>query len=141
MILHPWRRRVLWSHNRDKNPLTIIYKFCKCFCAVWCMSHFVQHLTFAYISAKNKDNDTKLSECDPWGLPCTSRKSWMIISSMSLIRNLQCLQVPPFLTTPLLDTLPIKISTQKFQDIFEQEPSTFSKYPPSWNPPSQHISS
>ena len=31
----------------------------------------------AYILAKNKDNDMKLSGCDPWGLHSTSRMSWM----------------------------------------------------------------
>ena len=39
---------------------------------VVCMSRFVTNMTYAYISAKNKDNDMKLSEYDPWGLPSTS---------------------------------------------------------------------
>ena len=33
--------------------------------------------TNTYISAKNKDNDTKLSGYDPWCLHSTSRMSWM----------------------------------------------------------------
>ena len=69
--------------------------------------------------------------------------------------TLNILQVPPFLTLPLLDTLLIEISTQNFQGIFlgvkkniihdvrndpvihvsGKEPSTSSKYPPSWSPP------
>ena len=45
--------------------------------------------TNPYISAKNKDNDTKLSGYDPWGLPSTSRMSWMTLSSMSPVGNPQ----------------------------------------------------
>ena len=42
-----------------------------------------------YNSAKNKDNDTKLSEYDPWGLPRSSMLSRMTLSSKFPIRNPQ----------------------------------------------------
>ena len=34
-----------------------------------------------YISANNKDIDTKLSRYDPWGLPTKSRMSWMTLGT------------------------------------------------------------
>ena len=74
----------------------------------------------------------------------------MTLSSISLVRITQCPPSTPFLT-PLPDTPPIEISTQKFQGTFirvknilqniRSDPvihvsgkvsSTFSKYPPSW---------
>ena len=42
---------------------------------------FVTMVTHLYILAKNKDNDTKLSEYDPWGLPTTSSMSWMTLGT------------------------------------------------------------
>ena len=36
-----------------------------------------------YISAKNKDNDTKLSGYDPWGKPSTSKSSRMTLITLS----------------------------------------------------------
>ena len=68
-----------------------------------CMSHFVTNVTYAYISAKNKDNDMKLSEYDPWGLPSTSMTSTMTLSTKSPVRNPQCppstnIKDIPFLT-------------------------------------------
>ena len=38
---------------------------------------FLKKKTNPYISAKNKDNDTKLSGYDPWGLPRSSMLSRM----------------------------------------------------------------
>ena len=35
----------------------------------------------AYISANNRDIDTKLSLYDPWGVPTTSRMSWMTLGT------------------------------------------------------------
>ena len=35
----------------------------------------------AYISANNRDNDTKLSAYDPWGVPSTSGPSWMTLGT------------------------------------------------------------
>ena len=67
----------------------------------------------SYISAKNKDNDMKLSGYEPWGLPRSSMLPRMTLSSKSPIRNPQR---PP--STPLLDTLLIEISTRNFQGIF-----------------------
>ena len=52
----------------------------------------------SYISAKNKDNEMKVSGYDPWGLPRSSMLSRMTLSSKSSIRNPQR---PP--STPLLD--------------------------------------
>ena len=59
---------------------------------------FVTMVTHPYISAKNQDNDTKFSGYDPWGLPSTSIRTRMIMSSKSLVRNPQG---PP--STPILD--------------------------------------
>merc|ERR1711942_551367 len=36
---------------------------------------------FTYISANNRDIDTKFSAYDPWGLPPTSRMSWMTLGT------------------------------------------------------------
>ena len=44
---------------------------------------------YPYISAKNKDNDTKLSGYDPWGLSRSSMSSRMTLSSKSPVRNPQ----------------------------------------------------
>ena len=43
----------------------------------WAWSLKVYFLCSAYISANNRDIDTKLSGYDPWGLSTTSRTSWM----------------------------------------------------------------
>ena len=59
---------------------------------------FFTKTTNIYISAKNKDNDTKPSGYDPWGPPNPFMVSRMILSSMSPVRNPQ---LPP--STPLLD--------------------------------------
>ena len=72
-------------------------------------------VTHPYISAKNKDIDTKLSGYDPWSLPSTSMTSRMTLSSNSPVRNPQR---PPRKRPPILDTLLIKISTRNFQGIF-----------------------
>ena len=83
-------------------------------CMYVCLSvMFFYQTTNLYISAKNKDNDMKPSEYDPWGPPRSPMLSRMTLSSMSPVRNPQC---PP--NTRLLDRLPIKISTRNFQDIF-----------------------
>ena len=63
----------------------------------------LRFLKNAYISAKNKDNDTKLSGYDPWGLPRSSMTSRLTPSSKSQIRNHQrpsstSVLDPPFLT-------------------------------------------
>ena len=39
-------------------------------------------LCLAYISANNRDIDTKLSANDPWGLPTKSRMSWMTLVTL-----------------------------------------------------------
>ena len=57
-------------------------------------------VTHPYISAQNKDNDTKLSGCDHQGLPRSSMMSRMTLSSMSPVRKPQH---PP--STPILDPL------------------------------------
>ena len=75
-------------------------------------------VTHPYISAKNTDNDMKLSVYDPLGLPSTTITLWMTLSSKSLIRNPQCPPSIPLLDPPLPDTLLIKISTRNFQCIF-----------------------
>ena len=85
------------SKKRD-----IYIKFLQCL-SVWCMYVCLLWLFFTkttniYISTKNKDNDTKPSGYDPWGLPRSSMSSRMTLSSMSPVRNPQC---PP--STPLLD--------------------------------------
>ena len=64
---------------------------------------FVTNVTQPYISAKNKDNDTKPSEYDSWGLPSTFMMSRMTLSSQSPVRNPQRppstpVKDPPFLT-------------------------------------------
>ena len=79
------------------------------------MSHFVTNMTYAYISAINKDNDKKLSAYDPWGLPNTSIMSCMTLSFMSLVRNHQH---PP--STPLPDTLTMKIYINKLGTGYDQ---------------------
>ena len=59
----------------EVNLLDIYIKFPKFLMFVWCSSvcHvFVTMVTHPYISAKNIDNDTKLSGYDPWCLPSTS---------------------------------------------------------------------
>ena len=72
-----------------------------------------------YISANNKDIDTKLSGYVPWGLSSTSRSSWMTLSFMSPLRNPQHHQSTSLLCPPPIpDTLLIKISIQNFQCIF-----------------------
>ena len=64
---------------------------------------FVNMVTHPCISAKNKDNDRKLSGYDPWGLTRSSMSSRMTLSSKSCVRNPQRppstpLPDPPFLT-------------------------------------------
>ena len=91
--------------------------------SVWCLYvclyvTFCENVTYAYISAENKDNDTKLSGYVPWGLPSTSIMSWMTLSSKSPVRNPQRPPSTPLLDPPLPDTLLIKISTRNFQGIF-----------------------
>ena len=77
-----------------KNYYVHIYiKFLQCMSDFWCLSVFFNIITNPYISAKKKDNDTKLSGYHPWGLPST------------------------YITY-----------------ISGQEPSTSSKYHPSWHP-------
>ena len=51
---------------------------------------FFTKTTNIYISAKNKDNDTKPSGYDPWGPPRSSMVSRMTLSSKSRVRNPQC---------------------------------------------------
>ena len=79
----------------------ILYKFAKCLYV--CCHIFVTMVTHPYSSAKNKDIDTKLSGYDPWGLPSTSIRSRMTLSSKSPVRNPQRppsthILDPPFLT-------------------------------------------
>ena len=74
--------------------------------------------TNLYISTKNKDNDTKLSGYDPWGLPRSSTLSRMTPSSKCPVRNLQCPPSTPLLDPPPPDTLLIEISAWNFQSIF-----------------------
>ena len=38
-------------------------------------------LCLAYISANKRDIDTKLSAYNPWGVPSTSRMSWMTLGT------------------------------------------------------------
>ena len=66
----------------------ILYKFLQCLfvCLSVCYV-FVTMVTHPHISAKNKDNDTKLSGYDPWGVPSTSMTSGMTLSSKSPVRN------------------------------------------------------
>ena len=59
-----------------------------------------------YISSKNKDNDTKLSGCDPWGLPRSSMLSRMTLSSKSPIRNPQRTPSTPHLDLCFLTLVP-----------------------------------
>ena len=104
--------------------------------------------TNLYISTKNKENDTKLSEYDPRSQPRSSMLSRMTLSSKCPIMNPQCCQSTPLGVKnlhswrqkwpclpcvwsetlnilqvppswpPLLDILLIEISTQNFQGIF-----------------------
>ena len=82
------------------------------------MSRFFTKTTNLYISAKNKDNDTKPSGYDPWGPPRSSMVSRMTLSSKSPVRNPQCPPSTPLLDPRLPDTLPIKIWARNFQGIF-----------------------
>ena len=61
----------------------IYIKFLQCMSDVCCMSRFFTKTTNLYISAKNKDNDTKPSGNDPWGFPRSS-----MVSSKCPVRNL-----------------------------------------------------
>ena len=75
-----------------------------------CLLRFFTKTTNLYISAKNKDNDTKPSGYDPWGLSRSSMLSMMTLSSKSPDRNPQHPPSTPLLDPPPLpDTLPIKI--------------------------------
>ena len=93
----------------------IFIKFLHCLSV--CVPFFTMK-TNPYISAKNKDNDTKPSGYDPWGLPRSSRLSKMTLSSKSHVRNPQRPPSTPLLDPLIPDTLLIKISTQNFQGIF-----------------------
>ena len=53
------------------------------------------HVFVPFLSAKNEDNAMKHSAYDPWGLPSTSKISWMTLFSISPVR------IPPH--TPLLE--------------------------------------
>ena len=81
--------------------ISILNSSSVCLLFVVCMSRFFTMTTNPYISAKNKDNDTKHSGYDPWGLRRSSMLSSMILSSKSPVRNSQ---YPP--STPLLDPPP-----------------------------------
>ena len=65
-----------------------------------CVPHFFTMITHPYISAKNKDNDTKLSGYDPWGLTRSSMSSRMTLSSKPPVRNPQRPPSTPFLDPP-----------------------------------------
>ena len=94
-----------FSFQDQKN---ILCKFLQCLSVCVCVCYvFVTEVTHPYISAKNKDTDTKLSGYDPWGLPLSSMMSRMTMSSMSPVRNPQC---PP--STPMNKDL-----TPNFPDI------------------------
>ena len=71
---------------------------------------FFTKTTNIYISAKNKDNDTKPSGYDPWGPPRSSMVSRITLSSLPPVRNPQrppsTLLLDP---APLPDRFPIKI--------------------------------
>ena len=71
-----------------------------------------------YISAKNKDKDTKPSGYDPWGPPRSSMVSRMTLSSKSHVRNPPTSSKCPPSRPHLPDRLPIEISSQNFQGIF-----------------------
>ena len=72
-----------------------------------------QILDTLLIKTSNKDINTKFSGYLSWGKRISFMTSGMTRLSMSPVRNPQC---PP--STPLLDTLPIEISTRNFQGIF-----------------------
>ena len=79
---------------------------------------FVTIVTNPYVSAKNKDNDTKLSGYGPWGLLSTYITSWMTLSPKSPVRNPQHPPNPSPPRPPITDTLLIKILAQNLQGIF-----------------------
>ena len=72
---------------------------------------FVTMVTQHNISAKNRDNDMKISGYDPCGPPSTSMMSRMTLSSKSPVRNPQHPPSTPMKDSPILDTIIIKIST------------------------------
>ena len=78
------------SHPIYIKFLQCLLSVCLCVCNV-----FFTMVTNPYILAKNKDNDTKLSGYDPWGLPRPSMLSRMTLSSKSPIRNPQRPQSTP----------------------------------------------
>ena len=78
----------------------ILYEFVLCLSV--CCNVFVTMVTHPYISATNKDNDTKLSGYDPWGLPSTSKTSGMTLSFKSLIWNPQRPRSTPICDPPFL---------------------------------------
>ena len=93
-------------HHRHLHQTTSLLYPCIPYISV---TFFEKKTTNPYISAKNKDNDTKLSGYDPWGLPRSSMLSRMTLSSECPIRNPQHPK-----STPLLDILLIEISTRNF---------------------------
>ena len=74
----------------------------------------------------NCDINTTFSGYLPWGKRTSFMTSGMTLSSISPVRITQCPPSTSFLT-PLRDTPPIEISTQKFQGTFIR----VKKYP-SW---------
>ena len=97
----------------------ILYKFLQSLSVYLRVRYIVfTMVTHPYISAKNKDIDTKLSGYDPWGLPSTSTTSRMTLSSKSPVRNNQGPPSTPMKDPPILDPILIMISKQNFQGIF-----------------------
>ena len=59
------------------------------FVSLMSVVRLLSSFTNPYISAKNKDNDTKPSGYDPWGLPRSPMLSRMTLSSKYSVRNPQ----------------------------------------------------
>ena len=86
-------------HHRHLHQTTSLLDPCIPYISV---TFFERKKTNPYILAKNKDNDTKLSGYDPWGLPRSSMLSRMTLSSKSPIRNPQ--RPPRGFLTPIFLT-------------------------------------
>ena len=120
-------------------------------------SRFGHNFSKSYISAKNEDNATKLSGYDPWGLQSTSRTSWMIhVIHVSAQEPSMSTKYPPSCHSSCWDIF-MKFSgylpwgqRTSFMTSWMTLSSTsplrspqcplFSKFPPSWPPPSWYTS-
>ena len=114
-----WNVDDWWLKIADRWPLSVFLKksdiwakfviyikfpsVCMSVCLSVCpsLTFFENNNKSLYLS-QNKDNDTKFSGYDPWGLSRSSMLSRMTLSSVSPVRNPQRPPSPPLLDPPFL---------------------------------------